>query len=818
VNWLMQDLRYAVRTLAKSPAFSLVAVATLALAIGATTAVFTVVNSILVKPLSYADPDSLVVAWERVPRMGPEPLGPNPRHFDRWREQAAAFADLTLVRHSTAGISLGGDHPQLVGTVTCLPNLFSLLNVTPAMGRTFVADDGVAGHDGRVILTFQIWQTLFNGNPNVVGRTVRIADVPREVIGVLPASFHFPNGNALRAFRSGQAASDVPEPMMFLPAVLDLSSFGWNGDYGNWVAIGRLKHNATITQVQAQLATIQAQLAREIGARGASVPALDATVERLQDAVVHDTHRGLWLLMAAVSGLMVIACVNLANAQLGRVLGRRRDSAVRIALGAPRSRVVTTLFVETALLTVGGAALGVVLAVSSVRLFRDSSPIEIPRLHEIHADWRVLLFAFAVAAATMIAAGLLPALIVLRVDPQADLQQNGSRASTGRSSGAIRSWLIGAQVAGCTVLLVVTGLFGESLRLLLRQDAGFDARNVAIAEVRLPAVTYSSDQSRVAFDRGVLENVRRIPGVAAAGLVSAMPLEGETWIESMRRADAPQQQEVPLINLRWVSPGYFDALRQPLAAGRTLDDRDERLHSAILSQAEARALFGQADPIGREVITEGRTFRVVGVIMDSHTTSLKAAPARFAYLHYTDRPPYSTFFAARSSKSADTLTAAMRDAIWQQASDVTIARVTTMERQVSHSLSSERFQTTVLVAFGGSALLLAMLGIYGVLSYAITMRRQEIGLRMALGATRRGIYALAFADAGRPVVFGVALGIVASLGAQRIVVNAIYGIAGIDALVMFVVVSTLVVAAGIAAFPPLRRAVSVDPIETLRRE
>jgi predicted permease len=398
-----------------------------------------------------------------------------------------------------------------------------------------------------------------------------------------------------------------------------------------------------------------------------------------------------------------------------------------------------------------------------------------------------------------------------------DLQQNGSRASTGRCSGAVRSWLIGAQVAGCTVLLVVTGLFGESLRLLLRQDAGFDARNVAIAEVRLPVKTYAADQSRVAFDRGVLENIRRIPHVAAAGLVSAMPLEGETWIESMRRTDAPLK-EAPLINLRWVSPGYFDTLRQPLVAGRTLDDRDERLHSAILSQSEARALFGHDDPIGREVLTEGRTFRVVGVIADSHTTSLKGAPARFAYLHYTDRPPSSTFFAARSSESADALMAAMRDAIWHQAPDVTIARVTTMERQVSHSLSSERFQTTVLLAFGGAALLLAMLGIYGVLNYSITMRRQEIGLRMALGATRRRIYALAFADAGRPVVLGVAFGIVVSLGAQRIVVNAIYGIAGIDALVMFAVVSTLVAAAAIAAFPALRRAVSVDPLETLRAE
>jgi predicted permease len=817
VGWMAQDLRYAWRTLARSPAFSIVAVATVALAIGATTAVFTVVNSVLLKPLAYPEPQSLVVAWERVPRMSAEPEGPNPGHFDRWLREADVFADLALLQHSSAGVTLGGDHPQLVGIVACMPNLFSLLRVTPALGRLFVPDDGVAGHDARVVLSFQMWQTLFNGDPGVVGRTVRIADVPREVVGVLPATFHFPNGNALRPYRTGQTATDVPEPAAFLPAVINPTDIGVMGDFGNWVAIGRLKPGVTPRQAQAQLSTIQARLAREIGARLGFDPGLDAIVEPLQDAVVHDTRRGLWLLMAAVGGLMVIACVNLANAQLGRVLGRRRESAVRVALGADGSRVLAPLLVESAVLTFTGGGLGVALAVAGVRLFRSLSPIEIPRAQEIHADWSVLLFALGIAAVTTVGAGLLPALAVLRADPQAVLQQNASRGSTGRGSRRVRAWLIGAQVAGCTVLLVLTGVFAESLRSMLQQDAGFDARNVAIAEVRLPRKTYSGNESRAAFDASVLENIRRIPRLAASGLVSAMPLEGEMWIESMRRADAPQRDGT-LINLRWVSPGYFEALRQPIVAGRSFEERDAQLHSAVLSQGEARALFGDDDPVGREVLVQSRAFRVIGVVADSRSTSLKTAPARFAYLHYVDRPPFTTFFAARGPQEADALIASLRQAIWHHAPDVTIARVTTMERQVSRSLSAERFQTAVLTAFGVCALLLAMLGIYGVLSYAVATRRQEIGLRMALGATRSRIYRLAFAETGRPVALGVVLGIASSFVGQQIVVKTIAGTRGIAPAVVLGVVAVLLFCAAAAAFPALRRAVSVDPIETLRSE
>jgi predicted permease len=325
------------------------------------------------------------------------------------------------------------------------------------------------------------------------------------------------------------------------------------------------------------------------------------------------------------------------------------------------------------------------------------------------------------------------------------------------------------------------------------------------------------DPSRVAFDDAVIENLRAIPGVTAASLVSAMPLAGESWIEPLQRVDR-SNQETPLINLRWVGPGYFEATGQKLVAGRFLEERDRNLNGAVLSEGEARAIWGSENPIGGRVRIEGRTFTVVGVVADSRNTSLKLPPAKMAYVHYRDRPPYATFFVVRAARSADALISGVRQAIWKYAPGVTIARVKTLDSQVTDSLATERFQTFVLVAFGASALLLAMLGIYGVLSYSVATRKQEIGVRMAIGATRSSIYALTLAEAGFPVLAGLATGLFASFLAGRMIRNLLYGIDVIDPAVILIVTGLFLVSAGAAAFLPARRAASVDPMDALRAE
>jgi len=814
----IQDIRHALRVLRRSPGFAATAVFTLALGIGASTAVFTIVDSVVLQPLAYRDSGSLVVAWERVRFLSPDPVGPNPRHVDLWRKRMTAFSGLALVRQGAGGLTLGTEHPHLVGTVTASPELFDVLQVTPLLGRGFLPEDGVEGHENVAILTYGLWQSLFHGDPQVVGKSVRLADTPREIIGVLAAGFHFPNRNALRAFHSTQPASSVPEPALFVAAAINPDDYGWDGDYGNWIALARLKPGVGIRQAEAQLNSIQAQVVQAMPAdqRDNRPGALLASVQPMQEAVVGESKTGLWLLMAAVIGLMLIACLNLANAQLGRALSRHREAAIRSALGAAKWRLVWNSLAENLVLAFLGGAAGVGLAAAALSLFRRSSPVDLPRLSEVHLNVTVLLFSVVLTFGSSVLFGVLPALRLFRADSQTSLQQ-GSRTLGNRQSRRLRSLLIGLQVFGCTVLLLVTGLFAKSLLHLLHQDKGFEAGHVAIAEVSLPAKTYATDQSRTAFDDAVLRNLREISGVQSAGLVSTMPLEGESWIDYLRRADRPNQ-ETPLINLRWASPGYFESMRERLVAGRFFEERDRNLHSAVLSEGEANALWQSESPIGAQILIQGKTFTVIGIVADSRNTSLKAPPARMAYLHYQDRPPYATYFTVRSMQPADALVASMRQAIWKYAPDITIARVKSLDSQLNDSLATERFQTTILMSFGIAALLLAMLGIYGVLSYSTATRKQEIGVRMALGATRSKIYALTLGEAGAPVFGGLGAGLVASLLAGRVIQKLLYGVQAVDPSVMLMVATLFLAAAVIAAFLPARRAASVDPMEALRSE
>jgi len=811
---VIQDLGYAIRALKKSPGFAVTAILTLALGIGASTAVFTVVDSVVLEPLGYRDSSRLVAAWERIP-TSPNPFGPNPRHADLWAKRSNACTGMTLLRQGTGGLAVGTEHPRMVGTVASYSNLFDVLQVTPFLGRGFLPEDGAAGHDNLVILTYSLWQSQFNSDPNVVGKIVRLNDNPKEIIGVLPASFHFPNGNALHAFWSKQSASSAPEPAIFVPVAPNLERFDWNGEYGNWIALARLKPGITNKQAEAQLTSLEAEILQMMPAnqRGNGPGGLTAFVQPLQEAVVGDSKTGLWLLMAAVIGLMLLACVNLANAQLGRTLSRQREAAVRTALGAAKWRIVWNSLAENLLLAAAGGVAGAVFALARVNLFRHYSPVDLPRLSEIHLNVTVLLFSAALTLGSSILSGVLPALRLSHTDPQSSLQL-GNRRALGGQSRKLRSWLIGLQVFGCTALLLVTGLFSKSLLHLLHEDRGFDTGNVMVAETSLPTNAYGTDQSRIAFYDRVLENLRAIPGVQSAGMVSRMPLEGESWIEGFQRVDRPNQES--LINLRWASPGYFETTRQTLVAGRFFEERDRNLSSAIVSQALARALWQDENPIGSQAMTEGRKFQVIGVVGDSRSTSLKAAPVRMAYLHYKDRPQYATVFMARGPLPPEVFAGKMRQAIWKQSPDIMIARVKTLDSQLSDSLAAERFQTLVLMSFGIAALLLAMLGIYGVLSYSTAVRKQEIGLRMALGATRRKIYSLTMGEAGVPVFAGLAAGLVASTLAGHVIKGFVYDTQAVDLTVIVIVTALFLAAAVTAAFVPARRATRVDPMEALR--
>jgi predicted permease len=817
---LLQDLRYAMRTLRRSPGFAATAILTLTLGIGAGTAIFTVFDTAILKPLAFPDSARLVVAWERVRWLSGEAIGPNPRHVDVWRQRATAFSGITLLGYRPTSLSYGGDHPRVAGEVVCLPNLFDVLAVRPLLGRTFLPDDGKQSRDNVAILTYPTWQSLFQGDPGAIGKTIRLDDVPREVVGVLPAGFHFPNGNTLRAFRSRQPVRGTPDPGIFIPVALDLSSFPWNGNYANWITLGRLNPGFTVSQAEAQLNAIQAQVVQQIPDNvGDRRPgALLASVEPMQQAVAGDSRTGLWLLMAAVLGLMLIACLNLANAQLGRALGRRRDAAVRTALGAAKGRLVWNALAENVVLAVIGGAGGVALAHAALLFLRRSSPVDLPRLAEAHLDTAALLFSILLTSGASLLSGLLPALRLLGSDPQAALQQSSNRTFGSRRSNHLRALLIALQVFGCTALLLVTGLFSKSLWFLLTQDKGFDTGSVAVAEVALLPKTYPTDRARAAVDDALLAKLRALPGVQAAGMVSAMPLEGERWIEPLQRVDQPPDRDGARVNARWVSPGYFEATRQKLVAGRFFEDRDANLSSVVLSEGAAKSLWGGENPIGGEVSVLGRTSQVIGVVADSRNASLKSPPPKVAYVHYSYRTPYGSFFVVRCSGAADSLLASMRRAIWSYDPDLTIARVKTLDTQLTDSLATERFQTWVLGGFGASALLLSMIGIYGVLSYSMAARKQEIGVRMALGATRRSVYALALSDTGLPVFGGLLAGLATSAIAGRAIRNLLYGTQAVDPAVILAVAGLFLLSATVAALLPARRAASLDPMDALRSE
>ncbi|MCW5965941.1 MAG: ABC transporter permease [Bryobacterales bacterium] len=815
---LLQDIRYAIRVLVKSPGFATTAILTLALGIAASTAIFTIIDSVVLKPLSYPESGNLVALWERVAFLGPDATGPNPRHVDVWRKGATAFRDIAIVRQSTIGLARDIDHPNVVGMVVASPNLFDVLQVSPLHGRTFLPEDGVPGRGNVVVLTYKLWETVFQSDPNVVGRSVRLSDVPFQVVGVLPQSFHFPNRNALPTVRSKQAMTDVPEPSIFLPLAVDLSESSWT-EYGNWIALGRLKAGITPEQAQSELQIVQEQVLEQIptSERDTANNAIVPVVQPMQEAIVGQSRRILWFLMAAVGGLMLIACLNLANTQLARTYRRQREASVRGALGAPKWRLVWQALLENLLIAAVAGALGVVLAGIGLTLFRRIAPVDLPRLSEVRLSTEVLLFAGGLMLISAAIVSVLPVLYSLRSDLQASLQQGNSRALGSRQRRGVQAWLIGFQVFGCTALLLITGLFSTNLLQLLNRDMGFRTERVAFAQVNLTSQSYGQATNRVGFIDAVLENVREIPGVQAAGFISAAPLEGEAWINGVQRVDKREQKGV-LMNLRWASPGYFEALSHELIAGRFLEERDRATRGVLITEGGARSLWRDETAVGGKIEVNGIQYTVVGVVGDARTASLKAPPPNMVYIHYGEQPPYQLFFMVRGNQPSEALLFDLRQAIWKHAPSAPIARAKTLDSQVRESLGMERIQTVVISAFGIAALLIAMLGIYGILNYSVATRKQEIGLRKAVGATPQCIYRLTMGEVGMPIVAGLMAGLIAMVAAGRVMSGMLDGVEGLDPLIVTTVLTVFVSCAIMAGFLPAWQAASLDPVDALRSE
>ncbi len=829
-----RDIRYAVRQLRKSPGFALTAVLTLALAIGAATSVFSVVNAVLLKPFAFRDADRLVVLREAVEdKVTSErsSIPDNYRHFQRLKKTAATLEDASIFAQRGMSVSPNGDHPRIVGAVTASPNLFRLLGVQPILGRDFVEEDARKDAESVVILSYNGWQTFFARDPAAIGKTIRIGGRPVTVIGVLPPGMRFPQIALAPKIAFHETAGDV---LLFEP--LAPSEYDLNRDMGNfnYKAIARLKPGVSLSQANAELEALQ-----KAYSLSAHLPFhFGIALTPLEKDVASGVSGALWLLLAAVGAVLLIACVNLANLQLARAVNAERETAVRAALGASRSQLVRSRLAESLVLAFAGGVAGTALAFGGVRLLLAWAPATIPRLDEVRVSLPVLIFSGGLSIAAAIIFGILPSLHSLRVAPQAALQANSTRAAGTQRSRRTRSLMVAAQVACTVVLLIVTSLVLRSLSHLLRQNRGFDASHVTLAQADLVGPQYDNtgpkgSAARLAFADSALTALGQLPGVESVALTSVTPLTGETWVDTLSRPDHPVPAEkAPAINVRWINPSYLPTMLSPLVAGRNITAAD-RAHPyvALISERTAREGFPGENPIGRKIsdivpdekhsisnfVPDDQTVTIIGVVADTRINGLKDDSA-MVYLPYWAYTPTTLSFLVRSSQSSGALIPEMRRAIWQIDPQVAIPALKSMDEQVSDSVAGDRFQAMVLSAFGLAALFLALLGVYGVLAYSVTLRRQEFGVRIALGSSKSAMIGLVFRQAAYPVLLGTGVGLLIALIALRWVRSLLYQTPVMDPIALGGSLLLLLVAAAIAAIVPARRAASTDPMHVLRMD
>lgn len=815
---LLQSLRFSIRQLRKSPGFALTAILTLALGIGAATSIFSVVNTVLLKPFAFRNPGQLVVMRETV--QGEGVLPDNYLHFLRLKKTSKTLEDAAIFWNHAASVSQNGNHPHVVGEIAASTNFFQVLGVQPMLGRGFMAADAQKGATPVVILSYAGWKTLFNGEPSIIGATLRIDGNPNTVIGVLPPDIHFPN---ISMAPTMPAQHGGPATMIFEPLVPP----GWAltddlGDY-NFKVIARLRPGVTLAQARAELNGLQ-----HAYSHSAHLPVkIGISLTPLAEAVTSGISEELWLLFAAIGAVLLIACANLANLQLARAVAAEHETAIRAALGASKTRLLLSRWTESLVLAAVGGTAGVGLAFLGVRLLVLIAPANVPRLNQVQIDVPVLLFAAGISVLSALLFGILPALRSLRVQPQAALQSQSSRISTSREGRNLRNTLVAAEIACTVVLLIVTALVLRSFGRLLNTHRGFDASHVTVAQVDLLTPRYADYQpnateTKVAFIDRSLAALRALPGVQSAAITSTMPLTGERWIDPITRPDHPvPPASRPMINVRFISPGYLATLRTPLVRGRGLTAADRtNPHVVLISARAAREGFHGENPIGQKLKwldPSGHDVTIIGVVANTRINGLKDAAA-VAYVPYWDYIPETPVFLIRSTQTSAALAPEIRRAIWKIDPQVAIPSIQSLDEQLGDSVAVERFQTILLSAFGAAALLLALLGIYGVLAYSVSLRQQEFGIRVALGSDRARLTTLVLRQAVWPVACGIGAGLIFAYVATRWVQSLLYQTKLDDPLAVGSSLVLLIAVAVLAAIVPARRAARINPIEVLRNE
>jgi len=798
--------------LAKNPGFSAIAIATLAVGIGANTAIFSVVDSVILRPLAYPDADRLVSIHEVVPKFSHlAPLLPvNAMHFLEWRKNVHAFDRMAMLG-SVAFNLTGTGEPERINGARVSPALFEILGVRPQLGRLFSDDEDQPGHERVVLLNDEIWRRNFGGDPGIVGRKITLNGAPYEIIGVLPANFRFPKMSQLFAMTVNEARPQIWRPFAVQPSELPPL-----GDF-NYVAIGRLRPGVSAQQALSELNVVQAQITNSLPEK----LELRAGVVPLQDQITGKSRAGLELMLAAVGAVLLIGCVNITNLLLARATSRRREIGIRCALGASSGRLMRQMLGESLLLAALGGALGIAVAYAAIRLIVANAPLDLPRIDEIHLDWRVLLFALAISAICGLLSGILPARRFAQTDPQ-EAMRTGSRSMTaGRSTGRMRALLVGLEAALSAACLMAAGLLLHSFVNLLQVDRGFQSERVVAVSLGLPG-RYQTTAKRAEFVHSLLDKMAAIPGVTSVGVSNVLPLggEGANNLIGVEGTTLPLMER-PLADVRQINPQYLQTMSIPLFAGRTLAESDRDRNVALVSKQTAERVWPGANPIGKRFrigSDDGPLISVVGVVGDVHGVSLSKKPSLTVYVPYWQRNMFALSFVAKTAGDPRSSSAAIRTAIHQVDAELPVPAFQTMDEIVSGSVAQRRFQMNLVLLFAVVALLLASLGIYGVVSYSVAQRSNEVGIRMALGARASEIQAMMLVQALRPVVIGLAAGILASLALGRVLGSLLFGVSTIDPATILSVTAILSLVAAAASYFPARRATRIDPLLALRYE
>jgi putative ABC transport system permease protein len=810
LNQLLADIRFGLRMLRKNPGFTAVAVLTLALGIGANAAVFSVVYAVLLRPLPYKDPSSLIVLNETTPMVGTVSVSyPN---FLDWRNQSHTFSEMAAVRG--VGFNLAGvTQPENISGGAVSPNFLSMLGVRPFLGRDFDASEEKAGTPPVILLSYSLWQSHFGGDPNIVGRTIKLDDRSFTIVGVLPSNYRSLDKTDVM-LPIGVWATDNSE---------DVRERGARGDLG---VIGRLAAGVSLAKARAEMEGIAARLATEYPA---SNDRFGVALQPVRDAFVSDIRPAILVLLGAVMFVLLIACANVANLFLVRGASRSKEVALRIALGASRGRIISQMMTESSVLAVLGGVLGLALAVAGIGGMSRLIPADVLSGATVNLNGAVLLFAAGVVMLAAFIFGLAPALHLTKPDVQSELKEGGRGASVGAGQNRLRSALATAEISLALILLVGAGLMMKSLYRLLAVDPGFRPERVLTMRMDLRTQQYSKDPAVLNFWQQVLDKVRVLPGVEAAAVGTHLPLtdsHGRTDI-TVEGMPVPAPGNYPHPDVHIISPGFVETLGVSLLRGRTFTNTDDEKAPLVgmINAMTARRFFPSEDPIGKRFMfghpsakNAPKWWTIVGVVSDTKLYGL-ANPARLeVYVPLRQDAASEMTLLVKSGADPAALTSAIRGAVQSIDKDQPLFAISTMKDLVSNSIATRRMTLVLLGLFSGLALVLGAIGIYGVISYSVAQRTHEIGIRMALGAPRRGVFRLVVGQGLKLAGIGIAIGVAGALGLARLMSSLLYGISATDFETFAGVSILLALVALLACYVPARRAMRVDPTVALRYE